>query len=66
MNRLFENLAKTNNTMRKLKSYKNMAPYAEQIIALDPIFMDNLLFVGERLKSTDLDLQCHSQIIIDK
>ena len=52
--------------MRKLKSYKNMAPYAEQIIALDPIFMDNLLFVGERLKSTDLDLKCHSQIIIDK
>ena len=37
-----------------------------QIIALDPIFMDNLLQVGGCLKSTDLALNCHSQTIIDK
>ena len=37
-----------------------------QIIALDPIFKGNLLRVGGRLKSTNLALKCHSQIIIDK
>ena len=39
---------------------------SSQIMALDPIFKDNLLRVGGRLKSTDLALNCHSQIIIDK
>ena len=37
-----------------------------QIIVLDPIFNDNLLRVGGRLKFIDLALNCHSQIIIDK
>ena len=37
-----------------------------QIIAMHPIFKDNLLRVGGRLISTDLALNCHSQIIIDK
>ena len=39
---------------------------SSQIIALDPIFKDNLLCAGGRLKSTDLALNCRSQIIIDK
>ena len=37
-----------------------------QIIALDPIFIDNLLHAGVCLKTTDLALNCHSQIIIGK
>ena len=39
---------------------------SSQIIALDPIFKDNLLRVRGSLKSTDLASNCHSQIIIDK
>ena len=39
---------------------------SSQIIAVDPIFKDNLLRVGGSLKSTGLALNCHSQIIIGK
>ena len=39
---------------------------SSQNIALDPIFMENSLRVGGGLKSTDLALNWHSQITIDK
>ena len=36
------------------------------ILSLDPTFPEKLLRAGGRLKSTELSLKCHSQIIIDK
>lgn len=36
------------------------------IISLNPIIKDDLLVVGGRLKSTELYLNCHSQVIINK
>ena len=44
----------------------NPVPKNSTILSLEPAFTDNLLRVGGRLKSTELSLKCHSQIIIDK
>ena len=44
----------------------NPVPKNSTIRSLDPTFSDKLLRVGGRLKSTELSLKCHSQIIIDK
>ena len=41
-------------------------PVNSTILSLDPAFTDKLLRVGGRLKSTELLLKCHSQVIIDK
>ena len=45
---------------------RNPVPKNSTILSLEPAFTDNLLRVGGRLKSTELSLKCHSQIIIDK
>ena len=44
----------------------NPVPKNSAILRLDPSITDELLRVGGRLKSTELSLKCHSQIIIDK
>ena len=44
----------------------NPVPKNSTILSLDPAFTDKLLRVRGRLKSTELSLKCHSQIIIDK
>ena len=44
----------------------NPVPKNSTILRLDPTITDKLLRVGERLKSTELSLKCHSHIIIDK
>ena len=44
----------------------NPVPKNSTILSLEPAFTDNLLCVGGCLKSTELSLKCHSQIIIDK
>ena len=41
-------------------------PKNSTILSLDSTFVDKLLCVGGRLKSTELLLKCHSQITIDK
>ena len=44
----------------------NPVPKNSAILSLGPTFSDQLLRVGGRLKSTELSLKCHSQIIIDR
>ena len=44
----------------------NPVPKNSTIFSLDPTFSEKLLRVGGRLKSIELSLKCHSQIIIDK